>query len=148
VKNVLIAALAEQRLAVELRWVREIFTLGAMTPVPTAPPVIAGVVNWKGAIVPVLHGRRMLAPPGTTIGSRSRGPQTGDALVLVDVEGTRVAIAVDRIDAVTTLPLGPDGLVDKDGQVVPLVDPPSLLAAARQLVEGTKELDGGHGARS
>ena len=147
-KNVLIVAVAEQRLAVELRWVREIFTLGAITPVPTAPPVIAGVVNWKGAIVAVLHGRRMLAPPGVTLGSRARGPQTGDALVLVDVDGTRAAIAVDRIDAVTTLAQGEGGLTDGDGAIVPLVDPPSLVAAARQLVEGTKDVDGGHGARS
>jgi chemotaxis signal transduction protein len=149
VKNVLIVAVAEQRLAIELRWVREIFTLGSITPVPTAPPVIAGVVNWKGAIVAVLHGRRMLAPPGTTMGSRNRAPQNGDALVLVDVDGTRAAIAVDRIDAVTTLAQGDGGaLLDRDGQLVPLVDPPALIAAARQLVEGTKDVDGGHGARS
>ena len=141
-KNVLIVAIAETRHAVELRWVREIFTLGAMTPVPTAPPEIAGVVNWKGAIVPVLAGRRLLAA------ARARGPQTGDALVLVDVHGTRAALAVDRIDAVTSLSAGPLGLIDGHGVLVPMIDPPSLILAARQRVEGSKEVDGGHGARS
>jgi hypothetical protein len=82
-----------------------------------------------------------------TQGSRTRAPQTGDALVLVDVDGTRAAIAVDRIDAVTTLAAGEGGLIDGDGAVVPLVDPPALVAAARQLVEGSKDVDGGHGAR-
>jgi purine-binding chemotaxis protein CheW len=142
-KNVLIVAIAESRHAVELRWVREIFTLGAMTPVPSAPPEIAGVVNWKGAIVPVLAARRLLASSG----GRARGPQVGDALVLVDVHGTRAALAVDRIDAVTTLAAGPLGLIDGAGTLVPLIDPPSLILAVRQRVEGSKEIDGGHGPR-
>jgi purine-binding chemotaxis protein CheW len=146
VKNVLIVALGEQRHAIELRWVREIFTLGNITPVPTAPAVIVGVVNFKGAIVPVLSGRRLLASANTTQG-RGRGPQSGDALVLVDVDGTRAALAVDRIDAVTTLSNREGGLADADGRVVPLVEPPLLITAARQLVEGSKEVDGGHGAR-
>ena len=145
-KNVLIVALGEQRHAVELRWVREIFTLGNMTPVPTAPAVIVGVVNWKGAIVPVLSGRRLMASASATQG-RGRGPQSGDALVLIDVDGTRAALAVDRIDAETTLSGGPDGLRDAEGRVVPLIEPPLLIMAARQLVEGTKDVDGGHGAR-
>jgi chemotaxis signal transduction protein len=150
VKNVLVVVLGEARFALELRWVREIFTLGAMTVVPTAPPIIAGVVNFKGSIVPVLHGRKLLGAAGR------RAPTAGDALVLLDVEGTRAALAVDRIDAVTALE---EGVVDHLaagkglGGQVPLVDPRALIAAARQLVEGTKETggdagDGGHGART
>src|SRR5262245_44664160 len=142
--NVWIVAIAETRYAIELRWVREIFTLGAITPVPTAPPVVVGVVNFKGAIVPVLNGRRLIDD------SRPRGAQPGDALVLIDVEGTRAALAVDRIDAVTTLTAGPEGLIDTDDAArpaVPLIDPPALILAARQIIEGSKDVDGGHGAR-
>ena len=143
-KNVLIVALGEVCYALELRWVREIFTLGNMTTVPTAPPVIAGVVNFKGAIVPVLHAGRLLGQPG------KRSPLAGDALVLIDVEGTRAALAVDRIDAVTTLQQAPGGgLIDTDGSPVALVDPPSLIAVARGLTDGSKDPgDGGHGARA
>ena len=141
-KNVLIVAIAESRHAVELRWVREIATLGALTPVPTAPAELAGVVNWKGAIVPVIAARRLLAA-----GAAARLPQPGDALVLIDVAGTRAALAVDRIDAVTTLSAGPLGLIDGAGTLVPIVDPPSLILAVRQRVEGSKEIDGGHGPR-
>ena len=136
-KNVLVFALGSERHALELRWIREIFTLVAMTPVPTAPSVIDGVVNFKGAIVPVLNARVLLGD------ATRRTPQPGDALLLVDVEGTRAALAVDRIDTVTTLE-GRDGeyLVDAAGVAVPLVDPPALVAAARQIIEG------GHGARA
>ncbi len=143
-RNVLVVALGDAAYALELRWVREIFTLGNMTPVPTAPSIVAGVVNFKGAIVPVLHARRLLGVPGR------RGPMAGDALVLVDVEGTRAALAVDRIDAVTTLAHGPGGgLVDAGGQPVPFIDPPAMIAVARGLIDGSKDPgDGGHGARA
>jgi purine-binding chemotaxis protein CheW len=134
-KNVLVFALAGARHAVELRWVREIFTLGAMTTVPTAPPVIDGVVNFKGAIVPVLSTR-------TLLGAARRVPQPGDALVLVDVVGTRAALAVDRIDTVTTLEAQGAELVDTAGVAVPLVDPQALIAAVTAIIEG------GHGARA
>jgi len=134
-KNVLIFGLGEDRRALELRWVREIFTLAALTPVPTAPPILDGVVNFKGAIVPVLSLH-------VALGGGRRAVQPGDALVLIDVEGTRVALAVDRIDAVTALTPRGEDLVDGDGANVPLVDPAALVAAARQQIEGD------HGARA
>lgn len=136
-KNVLIFGLGEERHALELRWVREIFTLAALTPVPTAPPILDGVVNFKGAIVPVLS-------LSVALGAARRAVQPGDALVLIDVDGTRAALAVDRIDAVTALTPRGDELVDGDGATVPLLDPGALVAAARQQIEG----EGGHGARA
>ena len=138
-KNVLVFALGPDRHALELRWIREIFTLVAMTPVPTAPPVVDGVVNFKGAIVPVLNARVLLGSSAPR-----RPPQPGDALVLLDVTGTRAALAVDRIDTVTSLDARPGGdeLVDAAGAPVPLVDPPALIAAVSQIIEG------GHGARA
>src|SRR5215470_7958432 len=125
-KNVIVFAIGDERHALELRWVREIFTLASLTPVPTAPAVLRGVVNFKGAIVPVLDLGALVgaaAPP--------RPLQPGDTLVLVDVEGTRAALAVDRIDAVTSV-----------GESAVVADPTALVAAARQQIEGA------HGARA
>jgi purine-binding chemotaxis protein CheW len=127
VRNVLVFALGEERRALELRWVREIFTLVALTPVPTAPPALLGVVNFKGAIVPVLDLRVLLGSAAP-----ARAVQPGDALLLVDVDGTRVALAVDRIDAVTAVTDDDDD----DGPPLPLADPTALVAAARLHIEG------------
>jgi purine-binding chemotaxis protein CheW len=121
-KNVLVLVMDGERQAVELRWVREIFSLVALTPVPTAPPAIAGVVNFKGTIVPVVHVR----------GGHASRP--GDTLVLLDVDGVRAALAVDRIDAVTTLAEEGGTLRAGDGALVPLLDPVGLLAAAHRSV--------------
>jgi purine-binding chemotaxis protein CheW len=121
-KNVLVLSMGGERSAVELRWVREIFSLAALTPVPTAPPVIAGVVNFKGSIVPVLYG------------GAARPLRPGDTLVLLDVEGVRAALAVDRIDAVTTLAEVEGTLATREGEPVPLLDPVGLLAAAQKMI--------------
>ncbi|MBI4509564.1 MAG: chemotaxis protein CheW [Deltaproteobacteria bacterium] len=134
-KNVVVLVLGGERHAVELRWVREIVTLGPVTPVPTAPPVIAGAVNVAGVIMPVLNGPSLLEESLGHSFPRGRPPHAGDTAVVFDVVDTRAALAVERIDAVTTLSQDDGGaLVTADGQVIPLLDPPTLLATARKLV--------------
>ena len=133
-KNVIVVALGGARYAIELRWVREIFTLGPITPVPKTPPEIAGVVNFRGAIVPVLSLAR-LAGSGHT----PTVPRATDGAVLVEVEGVHAAIAMDNVDAVCTLedaPSEPDesllqpALLDAHGHRVRLLSPPELIKAA------------------
>jgi chemotaxis signal transduction protein len=136
VKNVIVIALGGERFAVELRWVREIFTLGHVTPVPTAPSVIAGATNFRGSIVPVLNGAALVASLGKKA-TTGRHPRAGDSVILLDVEDMRAAVSIERIDAVTTLAAVPgqdNVLVDREGNEAQLLDPPSLLQAARRLV--------------
>ena len=77
-KKVLVFVLGSERRALELRWIREIFTLVAMTPVPTAPSVIDGVVNFKGAIVPVLNARVLLGEAPRRPPQPFRRPAAGE----------------------------------------------------------------------
>jgi chemotaxis signal transduction protein len=141
-RNVLVFSLgggSAERFALELRWVREIFPMGPITPVPTAPPVIVGAVNFRGAIVPVLRTAAILRAAGVKLddGVGKRGPRAGDTCVLLDVDGTRAALAVDRIDEVTTLAASlenPAVFEDSDGKSVRLLDPPGIIGAARRLV--------------
>jgi purine-binding chemotaxis protein CheW len=128
-KNVIVFELAGGRYAVELRWVREVFPLGAVTPVPTAPPAIAGVVNFRGAIVPLLQLAELVEAAPAPAG---RAPtRSGDGAILLEVESTRFAVRVDNIDEVSTLHEGADGrLTDSRGRAVPLIDPPAVVGAA------------------
>lgn len=134
-RNVVVVAVDRERYAVELRWVEEIIVLPHVTPVPTAPAAIAGAINHKGAIVPVLSARALVGRRGTT----ARAPRPGDAALLVTLNEQRIAVAVDRIDEVTTLAAredAPDQLRDARGQAIPLLDPAALLEAARRQVAG------------
>jgi len=126
-KNVIVFALGGARYAIELRWVREVIALGHITPLPMGPAVVSGVVNFHGAIVPVLELAELIpeAPPET------RPARVGDGAVLIEVEGTRAALRIDIVHSVSTLaPAGGGALLDPRGRAVPLLEPPALLAAA------------------
>ncbi|MCA9677375.1 MAG: chemotaxis protein CheW [Kofleriaceae bacterium] len=133
--NVIVFALAGARYAAELRWVREVITLGFVTEVPTAPAGLAGIFNLRGTIVPVIDLPALLGigPPAT--------PRQGDGALLLEADHAVAALRVDTIDEVGTLPVGtsPGTVIDARGRMVVIADPPALLrraAAAAWAVRG------------
>jgi len=64
-------ALGDEVFATDIRTVREIIQHGAMTSVPLMPHFVRGVINLRGAVVPVidLHARFGRAP--ARIGKKS-----------------------------------------------------------------------------
>jgi chemotaxis signal transduction protein len=129
-KNVIVFVLGSARYAVELRWVREVFTLGPVTPVAHAPEAVAGVVNYRGAIVPVLDLALLMDGSGARAAAHG-----GEGAILVQVEDVRAALRVSSVVEVSTLRADLDAsggsLVDSGGRKVQLIDPPALLARAR-----------------
>jgi chemotaxis signal transduction protein len=132
-RNVIVFSLGGARLATDLRWVREIATLGFVTDVPTAPPGISGVVNLHGAILPVLD-LSVLHQGGSPVAARQ-----GDGALIVDVDGVVAALRVDQVDEVATLSGASDHVVDGRGQRLPLLDPREVVRRAGDAVAGTAE---------
>ncbi|HLU68713.1 MAG TPA: chemotaxis protein CheW [Kofleriaceae bacterium] len=136
-RNVIVFALGSARYAVELRWVREVLTLGHVTPVPRSPPAILGVVNVRGAIVPVLDLEALL---GGRAPEAPVAAAAGESAILLEVEETSAALRVTSVVEVASLrpadPAVPDSLLDSTGRAVPLVAPPELVARARQATQG------------
>lgn len=130
--NVVVFSLAGRGYAVELRWVREVVTLGHVTPMPLAPAGIAGLVNARGAILPVLRLGALLGE-----GDGGASARAGDSALVVEVETARAAIRVDAIDEVSSLPPGGEEgtLLDSRGREVVLLRPPALLRQARNASE-------------
>ncbi len=125
-KNVIVFALGGARHAAELRWVREVVTLGFVTEIPTAPPGLTGAFNLRGNLVPVLD-------TGVLVGGRpGPSPRQGDGALLIELDGVMAALRVDKVDEVATLQQTPDGtgVIDSRGRVVPLVDPSTLVRRA------------------
>lgn len=124
-KNVIVFTLGGVRQAAELRWVREVISLGFVTAVPTAPPGITGAFNLRGHLVPVLD-------IGVLGGSRATGPtpRQGDGALLVEIDGITAALRVDKVEEVATLTAGDSGVVDSRGRGLALIDPPALVRRA------------------
>jgi CheW-like domain len=125
------AAAARRPLAADLRWVREITTLGFVTFLPSAPLPICGVVNAHGAITPVIDLAELLQLPSAGL------PRQGDPALIVEVEQVVAAFRVDAIRHVATLPQPMatiERVLDRDDISIPLIDLPALLRRCAQLV--------------
>jgi len=92
--EVLVFELGGRRFAVPLAGVREVFNLGPLTPVPTAPPAVAGVTSLRGQVLLVVD-LALLLDMGL---HRLR---LGDPAVLIEAEGVRVGMLVDRVVGLT-----------------------------------------------
>ncbi len=136
-KNVIVFDQGGDRFAAELRWVREVISLGFVTPVPNAPMFVAGVVNLRGTLLPVLH----LAPLRDASATVAAAVRHGDGAILLDVEGLQAALHIDKVDAVSTLEsASSSSVVDARGRQLPLIHPPTLLRRAVSLANQTREL--------
>ncbi len=110
-------------LAIDVLEVQEVIRYQDMTRVPTAPPVVRGLINLRGQIVTAIDLRRRLGLP-----------PAGD-----DHRPLNVVVRTD--DAAVSL------LVDEIGDVLELADqglegpPETVPAAIRELVTGIIMLD-------
>jgi purine-binding chemotaxis protein CheW len=129
-RNVIVFTIGAVRYAAELRWVREVVSLGFVTGVPTAPAVLGGVCNLHGSILPVLDvGVLLGGPPGPP-------PRQGDGALVLEVEGVVCALRVDQIDHVASLHDHGGVVTDSGGRTLTLLDPTKLVRSAVELVAG------------
>jgi len=95
-QQVLCFALAGEAYALPILKVREIQAQATITRIPKAPPYMPGVINLRGAIVPILELRHRFA----------LGPAPEDArpvIIIVEVQGRTLGIRVDSVSDVLDL---------------------------------------------
>jgi purine-binding chemotaxis protein CheW len=121
--EVLVFEVAGQRYALPTRDVRELVRAVTITPLPDAPPVIEGVVNVRGRVLPVLDVRARFGLP-------SRALDPSDHFIVASA-GTRGVIL--RVDRATHLSIVPDACVQA----------PESLGARSGYVAGVAKMEGG-----
>lgn len=98
-------ALGEGTFALEICKVREIIQVCRMTSVPLMPSFVRGVINLRGAVVPVLDLRARFGEQPATIGKKS-------CIVIFDcsvgTESVDLGLLVDAVNEVVDLP--PDSI--------------------------------------
>jgi chemotaxis signal transduction protein len=124
-KNVIVFTAGDNSYAVQLGWIREVFTLGHVTPVPLAPASIAGVVNFRGSIVSVVDLRSVAGDSSDEVAYACQG----ESALLIEVDRNQVALRAGTIDEVSSLsPAAQPGyLTDSRGRTVELLMPEQLL---------------------
>jgi purine-binding chemotaxis protein CheW len=89
--------LAGQVYAVPVGDVVEVVRMVAVTPVPESPPWLAGVVDYRGRVIPVVDGRARFGLP-------RRAPELDTPIVVVAAGGQPVGLVVDQAREVLELP--------------------------------------------
>jgi purine-binding chemotaxis protein CheW len=121
--QLVVFTLDEQRYALHLPAVERAIRMIEITPLPSAPEIVIGVVNVHGVVVPILNIRKRFRLP-------DRATDLGDQLIIARTARRIVAFVVDTVSDVLTLP-------SKE-----LVAPESILPQLEH-VEGVVKLDDG-----
>jgi purine-binding chemotaxis protein CheW len=140
-QKVVVFRVGREEYAVTIAAVEEVVSWMKPTPVPEAPPVVEGVVDHRGVVLPIIDLGKLFRT------ERLRGE---DAKVIVlDFQGQKVGLVVDEVSEVHTLvpgsiaPPSPvlvggsgasmmvTGIAKLgEGRLVALVDPGRVLAHA------------------
>lgn len=139
--NFLLFTLEGLRYALPLSAALRVVRMVALSPLPAAPPSLAGLVSLHGEVVPVIDPR-----PGC--GLPPRAPRFSDHLLLTSADGRTLALAIDGAEEVFTggRIKGPGrdkspltGAITVGGELVPILDLGRLLATTgiQPLLEGT-----------
>ncbi len=121
-------SLGDELFGMDIRTVREIIQHGPMTVVPLMPSFVRGVMNLRGAVVPVIDLNARFGRAAASVGKRS-------CVVIFDAqrngERTELGLLVDAVSAVVRIPLS---------QIEP---PPDFGAAVRRdFIRGIGKVSG------
>ncbi|HWQ35671.1 MAG TPA: chemotaxis protein CheW [Blastocatellia bacterium] len=90
--------MAGERCAIETAWVREVWPLRELTPVPCTPPFVRGVINVRGRIVSVIE-------PGRFFGLQSGGLTDLNKAIILHSPQMEFGLLADEIIGVRAVPV-------------------------------------------
>ena len=131
-----------QEFGLDVFAVHEILRHQGVTPVPRAPAFVEGVLDVRGAVVPVIDLRRRFETGRTEVDDETR-------IVLVQFGGERLGLVVDSVTEVlrapeTAISAPPDyirglaaefvrGIVRLDGRLIILLDLDRILSSEERI---------------
>lgn len=88
--------LSYERYALESEYVREVYPLGELTPVPCTPPFVLGIINVRGRILSVIDVRRFFDLP-------EKGLTNLNKIIILHSEDMEFGILADAIIGVRSV---------------------------------------------
>lgn len=120
--------LADGVFAMDIATVREIIQHGQLTAVPLMPSFVRGVMNLRGAVVPVIDLQARLGKPPATVGKKT-------CVIIFDAqrehERVELGLMVDAVSEVIEIPASQ-------------IEPPPQFGSAvkRDFIKGMGKVDG------
>jgi purine-binding chemotaxis protein CheW len=97
-KQLVVFNLCEESYAIDINMVREIIQMQSITQVPGTPHSLEGVINLRGAVIPVVDLRKKFK-----LSKANRNKDT--RIVVVNCKGQDVGVIVDSVAEVLRIPL-------------------------------------------
>ena len=128
-KQFLTFQLGQERYGIDILNIKEIIEYGNLTPVPMMPEFIAGVINLRGSVVPVINLALRFGEEATQLSKRT-------SIIILEskqeADGTEIGIMVDLVNEVLD--------IDADD----IAPPPTFGAKIRtDFIRGMGKIDGG-----
>lgn len=89
--------LSDETYGIELQYIREIYALKELTPLPGVPPFIPGIINVRGTIVSVVDLKQFFGLAETTGTNRKQ-------VIILCSQNMEFGVIADRIIGVRKLP--------------------------------------------
>jgi chemotaxis signal transduction protein len=124
VPDAIVVRLGVARYAVPMADVAEVVPVPRVTRVPGMPPWLAGVVNWRGHVLPLLDLRPVLGEPSSPLPTSSR-------VVVLTRDGIEAGLVVELVTGL----LAPT-------HALPIPAPSTASSDAVDLVVGVVDADG------
>ena len=102
---IVVVRLLDEEFGLAISGVEEIVRVPVLEPVPKAPKFVLGVMNLRGAVVPIFNPRQRL-------GMADNKPHSAQRILIVSWQGERTGILVDGVSAVLPVP-------DADFEITP-----------------------------
>jgi purine-binding chemotaxis protein CheW len=139
-------SLAYERYGLETSFVREVYPLKELTPLPCTPPFVLGIINVRGQILAVIDLKRLFNLP-------SRGLSDLNKVIILRRGRLEVGLLVDAVTGVRSVPLpelqtslptleglSPDYLKGITSDALIILDAEKILADPKLIVHEEVEL--------
>ncbi len=90
--------LAHERYGIGSSYVREVWPLKALTPVPCTPPFVLGIINVRGQIMSVLDMKKFLNLPEKGLGDLNK-------VIILESDGMEFGVLADVVFGIRSVPL-------------------------------------------
>ncbi len=82
--------LADQEFCIDIMAIREIRGWAPVTPMPHTPPYVLGLINLRGAVIPVID-------MACRLGMKMTEPSERSAIIVTDIAGKLVGLLVEQV---------------------------------------------------